>query len=111
MALTIVANPPELIGRERSVKATVTFDSSYVTAGEPFTAAQFGLTSIKNVFAAPGLGSTTTGYVPVWNRSVSSPTLLALMGDNNNASDGPLIEVANTTDLSGFVCQVEVIGF
>lgn len=111
MALTISANPPELVGRERVVRATVTFDSSYPTGGEAFTAAQLGLTSLKNVYASAGLGSSTTGYVPVWNRSVSSPLLLVLMGDNDNASDGPLIEVANTTDLSGFVCQVEAVGF
>lgn len=111
MALTISANPPELVGRERVVRATITFDSSYPTGGEAFTAAQLGLTSLKNVYASAGLGSTTTGYVPAWNRSVSSPLLLVLMGDNNDASDGPLIEVANATDLSGFVCQVEAVGF
>lgn len=111
MALTISAQPPQLLGTERVVRATITFDASYPTGGEAFTAAQLGLTSLKDVQPYAGLGSSTTGYVPVWNRSVSSPLLLVLMGDNNNASDGPLIEVANTTDLSAFVCQIRAVGF
>ena len=46
------------------------------------------------------------GYVFVYDYSNSK--VLAYMGDNNNASDGPLIEVANTTDLSA-VTGVRVV--
>lgn len=46
-----------------------------------------------------------------WDRSTSAPKLVAYMGDNNNASDGPLIQVADTTDLSSIVCGIQVTGY
>lgn len=111
MALTVTANPPQLVGTRRRVTGTITFDSSYLTGGETFTPANIGLGQLEELEVRPGLGSSTTGYVPVWNRSTSAPKVLALMGDNNNASDGPLIEVASTTDLSAFVCSYEATGY
>ena len=62
---------------------------------------QPGLGQLEELEVRPGLGSSTTGYVPVWNRSVSSPLLLVFMGDNNNASDGPLVEVAKRAFAKG----------
>lgn len=112
MAVTVTANYPERIGRKKVVTGTITFDSSYPTGGESVTVAQLGLTQLQNLEVRPGLGSSTTGYVPVWatGRSVTSPAVQVLMGDNNNASDGPLIEVANTTDLSALVVDFVATG-
>lgn len=47
------------------------------------------------------------GYVPVWD-SVNDK-LSVYYGDNNNASDGPLIEVPTTPDLSGTTFVLTVI--
>lgn len=82
----------------------VTFDSSYPTGGEALTPEDCGMQSIEAVL--PQLGD--TGYVVLYDRT--NEKLLAYMGDNNNASDGPLIEVANTTDLSTLDVRILVIG-
>lgn len=112
MALTITVDPPQMVGTQRCVRGTVTFDASYPTGGEAFTAAQLGLTSVRRVRFYPGqAGTGTDSYVPVWNQSTSAPKVLAFMGDNNNASDGPLIEVANTTDLSTLVVPFDAFGY
>lgn len=105
MPLAFSTSPPQIAGTKRVVRGTVTFDSSYPTGGEAFTPASLGLTGLEQMFVQPGT------YVVNWNRSAASPLLLAYMGDNNNASDGPLIEVANTTDLSALVLQFEAIGY
>lgn len=110
MAITYSVDTPELVGRQRLVRGTITFDSSYPTGGEAVAVASLGLTALTRLDVFPGLGSSTTGYVPVWDGSTSSPKVLALMGDNNNASDGPLIEVANTTNLSAFSFRFEAHG-
>ena len=111
MAVTVTANYPEYRGRRKLVTGTITFDSSYPTGGEAVTVAQLGLTLLENLQVQPGLGSTTTAYVPAWDRSKTSPKVQAFMGDNNNASDGPLIEVANTTDLSALIVGFTATGW
>lgn len=107
MAVTVTNRRPRALSDFKIAFSTVTFDSSYVTGGEPITPAMFGLSRIVAVYAF----ATATGYVPVWNRSTSAPTLMAFYGDNNNASDGPLIEVPNTTNLSTVIADVIVIGY
>lgn len=111
MALTYSVQTPQLVGTKRVVRGTITFDSSYATGGETFATTAIGLGQLTGLTVEAGLGSSTTGYVPVWNRSTSAPKVLALMGDNNNAADGPLIEVASTTDLSALVCGFVAEGF
>lgn len=107
MALTFSLDDRQLVGNKRQVRGTVTFDSSYATGGETFTPADFGLTAITDVQAQPS----TVGYVAVWNRSTTAPKLMAFYGDNNNASDGALIEVPNTTDISTSVHRIAVTGY
>lgn len=50
----------------------------------------------------------TSGYV--FNYDQSAEKLVVLMGDNNNASDGPLIE-ASTVAIAAQVLEAEVIGY
>ena len=82
---------------------SVTFDSSYPTGGESLVAADLDLDSIELVIAP-----SASGYI--FEYDYSAHKLKALYGDNNNASDGPLIEVPNTTDLSAISTRVLVIG-
>lgn len=49
MALSFSVNPPQVAGTKRVVRGTVTFDSSYPTGGEAFTAANVGLMAIEHV--------------------------------------------------------------
>lgn len=107
MALTITVETTEIVGRHREVRGLVTFDSSYPTNGEAVTPADFGLTQLTDLRLEAGPG----GYVPVWNQSTTAAKLKVLMGDNNNASDGPLIEVANTTNLSAVVARYTATGY
>lgn len=109
MALTfsIDNNGRQLVGTVRTVSGTVTFDSSYVTGGEPFTPAEVGLAYLSDFDCEPS----TTGYVPVWDRSTNAPKLMAFYGDNNNASDGPLIEVPAATNLSTVVARFTATGY
>lgn len=49
-----------------------------------------------------------SGYV--FNYDQSAEKMVVLMGDNNNASDGPLIE-ASTVAIAAQTIEVEVIGW
>jgi hypothetical protein len=110
MPLTINAAPPELAGTERRVEGSMTFDNSYVTGGEPFTARDLGLTSLKRIQFGTGVAGTTAYFVE-WNRSVSAPTALAFQGDNANAAAGPATQVPNATNLSTLVVQFQAFGY
>jgi hypothetical protein len=82
----------------------VTFDSSYPTGGEAVTVADFGFThDILHLNCAPGGGI-------VFEFDDTNTKILAFWGDNNNAADGPLVEVPNTTDLSTKVTRVFALG-
>lgn len=106
MALTISTHYPERIGRKKVVRGTMTFDSSYATGGLAFTPKDLGMVTVEEVRAFPS----SSGYVGVWNRSVTAPKMQAFYGDNNNAADGPLIEVPAATNISTVTVQFEAIG-
>lgn len=106
MALTIAdtdAGPPQqIVGGTAGYKAvvkTVAFDNSYPTGGEQLGsaataaagAAALGLSTVLFLHA-----SSTSGYTFEYDYAGK---LLAYYG-NNDAADGPLIEVPNATDLS-----------
>ena len=108
MALTWVLDDRQLVGNKREVAGSVTFDSSYPTGGEVFTPAALGLTALTDFQVEI---DATAGYVPVWNRSVSAPKLMAFYGDNNNAADGPLIEVPDTTNIATAIARFRATGY
>lgn len=90
-------------GRKTEIKGTLAFDSSYPTGGETLIKSQVGLQTIDrmNIQAA--------GYVCQYDSANNK--VLVYYGDNNNASDGPLIEVPNTTDLSALTAvPFEAVG-
>lgn len=107
MGLTVAdVNPrsTDLFGLHKVRFVTVAFDSSYPTGGESLTAANLGLAGIVHVQAG-----SAGGYVFEYDHT--NKKLKAFMGDNNNAADGPLIEVADTTDLSAVTCRAVVYGY
>lgn len=93
MAATVTVVRRTVWGDRKAIHAKITFDSSYPTGGEPITLADLGLLEVDFCMPAPRLG-----YVPEWDDANSK--MLVYYGDNNNASDGPLVEVPNTTNLS-----------
>lgn len=95
MALTYSSVTRTVMGTQQVVEGLMAFDSSYPTGGEAFSLAGVGVTRLDQLDVFPG-----GGYVFEWDRSTTSPKVLAYYGDNNNASDGPLIQVPDTTNLS-----------
>lgn len=75
----------------QEVFGTVALDNSYPTNGEAVD-----IDGLEQVFHM-SFGD-ASGYAPAFVRSTQKTKVY--YGDNNNASDGPLIEVPNTTDLS-----------
>ena len=98
MAATVTRTSENPLGTRWLVTGTISFtgDTSYPTGGEAFTPSQVGLYTLDDI----SIRNTNSGYMPVWNGSKTAPKLMVFYGDNNNASDGPLIEVPNATDLS-----------
>ena len=70
------------------------FDNNYPPDGEALTDANLGLNDDNLiVLCFPRLG-----YVPEYDHAAQK--IKVFYGDNNNASDGPAVEVADTTNLS-----------
>ena len=82
----------DLGGTEKLYIGRISLDNSYPTGGEAIDV------SGNERFDSMLLEPTSGGYILRWD--AANQKVIALMGDNNNASDGPLIEVAATTDLS-----------
>lgn len=93
MALTIAFDDQSRMDRKSIRVGTIAFDSSYPTDGEALAAADLNLRGITWLMVSP-----KSGYV--FEYDYTNSKLKAFYGDNNNASDGPLVEVPNTTNLS-----------
>lgn len=95
MAATVTVDHSINMGEFVLEFGTITLDSSYPTGGEAID-----VTGDAGYYDC-SLSPSTGGYVGTF--VASSQKVMALYGDNNNASDGPLIEVPATTDLSAVV--------
>jgi hypothetical protein len=94
MALTVSNTVPTVFGTQKVWQGTVGFDDSYPTGGEVFTPAGVGFVAFDRVDVAP-----KNGYV--FQFDYTNNKILAYYGDYSESSDGPLVQVANTADLSG----------
>ena len=94
-------------GQEQHLNlVNLTFDDSYPTGGELLGPADLG-TTYPPLFVF-GVRD-CAGYVFDWDRA--NQKLKVYYSDDNDSSDGPLIEVPNTTDLSTLSPIVLVIGW
>lgn len=85
---------------------TVTFDSSYATGGESFTASDCELASITHVLTTPLVKSDhTDAYVCQWDGANNK-----LMAFRDTSTNTTLTQVPNTTDLSAYSTRVLVFG-
>jgi hypothetical protein len=82
-----------VFGDLRAQFIDVTPDASWLAAGEALAASAFGLNQV--LYVAPAVKG---GYVFTYD--IANSKLLAFYG-NFDASDGPLIAVPDTTDISG----------
>lgn len=97
MALSFSITDQTVVGDQRRVVATVTFDSSYPTGGEAVTPSNFGLQSIRNVEpAVPVAGS----RLVAWDGTNSKLKVFTAIGT----------EAADTSDQSTIIAPVVVYG-
>lgn len=88
---TFTTDDEGVVANQRIAVVTATFSASYSSGGEALTGDDVGMDDIESVVVASG--ATTNGYVPRYNGS-------ALQLYEENASAGPLAEVAGGTDVS-----------
>ena len=79
-------------GQLKILTGSIAFDGEYPTGGEPMDISDM-FTSLKAVFF-----ESKGGYV--FEYDYGNKKVKAMVGNNDNATDGPLVEVANETDLS-----------
>ena len=103
LAFSLPLRWPPLKGiRQRIVR--ITADAAYPTGGWAITPANCQLTSITQIFP-----ESVGGYVFEWDEAAQK--LKAYWGDNNNASDGPLIEIpVNDAGVNAKVVTCMVVG-
>lgn len=106
MAVTVatVRNAGDVHGNQRITVTDVTMDASYVTGGEPVTAAQLGLNFVHIAVGSlvSGAAGAAVEYVPL-PQTDGSVLLRA------NAASG--VQVANAVDLSSNVVRVVAFGY
>lgn len=92
MAATITLTKGGVPGDLRYRIVTVTGDASGYTNGTGYALTPATMDLTKVLFATPAFS--VGGYVARYDTTNNKVTLY--FGDNNNASDGPLIEIATT---------------
>lgn len=96
--------PMEKGGVRRRIVA-ITADTDYPTGGWAITPANVKLNAITHIAAEP-----VGGYVFEYNDATAK--LMAYWGDNNNAADGPLIEIpAGDNGVDTKVIKCYVVGY
>lgn len=96
--ITNVTDVP-LTAEKHLYEGTIAFDSSYPTGGEALDGA--GNRKYSSVWVVGG----TAGYSFSWD--AANQKLIAYYADNNNASDGPQIQVPDTTDVASALGAVK----
>lgn len=113
MALIIAKltpNPDYVSGNKKVKFRTLTFDSSYDTAGESLTAANVNLKKIVDVQLNPLKNSGgTAGWIGVYDYTNSK--VIVLTGSNAGGSGTALPEVSSTTNLSSYTCRARIEGY
>ena len=98
MALTLTAAHQGVVGNRRVWRGTVTFDSSYPTAGEAVTPANFGFAvAIENLQIIADRGSETVQWTKATNKLMV------------HTADGT--EAVNASDQSAVTATVVATGF
>lgn len=109
MALTVAnrdARAADVFGRHKVVFSKVTFDSSYPTGGESFVPADVGLAEFDIVLVSPD-SNAAGGHVVQYDYTAKK---FKVFVEEAVAAGGPLLEIANATDLSTLVIRVLAIG-
>lgn len=115
MALTVTfdlqTEPDNIVGSKRNRHATIVPDSNYPVGGEAISASSFGLVVLDRIiFDGPFVDPDTrdNAVIPFYDKTNG---LLLFFWSNSDAADGPLQEVADTTDLSAYTGRVIAVGY
>lgn len=84
----------------------IVWDSSYPTGGESVTAADFGVT-----YRVKAIWKIYDDDKYIYNYDEPGQKFMILIGDYNNGSDGPLIELADQANMSGLNTTVMTMGW
>lgn len=110
MALTVsVLDPPvfpEFTGQKGYKRATITFDSSYLTGGEVLAAADLGLATIDTLQLSSRNFSATEYLAPVWDKT-DGTVMLAWTGA---AVSSHFDEITSATNVAAQVVDVLAYG-
>lgn len=88
------------LGGDLNIKSlTVTMSSSYATGGDTFSLRKYFQSAVFGAIATPA-----SGYV--FEVDVANEKIKAYYGNYEATSDGPLKEVAESTDLGDVTTQV-----
>lgn len=96
-------------GGRRSILARMAFGDgalTYPAGGFPVSIGKLGCPN--NIESLKVVDQGVSGYI--FNYDQSAVKMVVLMGDNNNASDGPMVE-ASTVAIAAQTIEVEVIGW
>ncbi len=85
------------------MEGVMTFDSSYPTGGEPLAASALGFSSITSVRIHP-----TGGYV--FEYDYTNKKVLVYV-EEAVAAGGPLLELADTTDIATIAPRFSALGY
>lgn len=108
MGITLTTVSRHKTADQFKINATATFDSSYATGGEAFSASTLGLAYIEDVVVNDSKGYT---FDPTVAAGGATCTIKAYYVDyTNTTTDGALIEVASTEDLSSVAPIITVYG-
>jgi hypothetical protein len=97
-----------VVGNQRMVVRSVTFDSSYVTGGEPVSASQFGLKQINAVVVAGAVRKNDATSALIASYDHVNQTLVAYWSAGSGAAP---LQVTNATDLSAYSVRLIVFGY
>ena len=122
MAVSVaqITNPNSILtemhlGHMRARIVDITFDSSYLTTGEPLTAASLGWTYFfGGVVIIHPKNATGTALLPVAvvpNSTGSQVALQIYRYDGASAGKANLEEAANAFDASTFTARVMLLGY
>lgn len=103
MALGVTIVKTTVVGDTRMTIATLAFDASYPTGGEALAASALKMSKMYSCAVEPN-----DGYVFTWDDA--NGKIIAYYADYDAVADGALIEVANTTDLSG-ITDARLVAF
>lgn len=103
MGISYTTNDSGWDGNNVTAVVTGAFDASYTAGGESLAAADVGMGSIERVVVASG--ATESGYVARHDAAAGTIQLF-----EENASAGPLAEVAGGTDVSSETVRLHVYG-